>query len=76
MRNVAANFKVLDIGSHSFDQVCVFFIVFTLNQKKLHIVALRAQNQNTQNIQKRPQITSQGPQITPKSPPEHPRTCQ
>ena len=68
MRNVAANFKVLDIGSDNFDQVCVFYIVLPLYQTKLHIVALRAQNQNTQNIQKRPQITSQSPQITPRTP--------
>ena len=32
MRNVAANFKVLDIGSDNFDQVCVFYIVLTLYQ--------------------------------------------
>ena len=34
MRNVAANFKVLDIGSDNFDQVCVFYIVLPLYQKK------------------------------------------
>lgn len=33
MRNVAANLKVLDIGSDNFDQVCVFYIVLPLYQK-------------------------------------------
>ena len=85
MRNVAANFKVLDIGSDNYGQVCVFYIVLTLYHNQPQIVALKAQYQNTQNTQKRPQIT---PKMslnhhqnvpTPsknvlKSPPDHPRT--
>ena len=85
MRNVAANFKVLNIGSDNFDQVCVFYIVLTLYQNQPNIVALKVRYQNTQNTPKRPQIT---PKMslnhhqnvpTPsknvlKSPPDHPRT--